>query len=79
MNKFIVQTINESGLTLADIARKMGITPQAVNNLTRTAEPRPSTLIKLLSALDWSMAEIEALPLGQVYELAAPPTANGGS
>lgn len=77
MNEFVIHTINESGLTLADVARKMNITPQAVNNLTRTAEPRPSTLIKLLLALDWSMAEIEALSLGEVYNLATPPAANG--
>ncbi len=72
MNEFVTSTINKSGMTISDVARKMDVTPQAVHNLIKTAEPRPSTLVKFLSAIGWSMADIAALPLSAVYELAAP-------
>jgi len=69
MNDFIERTIKENGLTKADVARRMGVTPQAVHSMIETAEVRPSTLAKFLLALDWNMADIEALSLGEIYDL----------
>ena len=71
MNEFIRYTIEKSGKTKADIARAMGVTPQAVGSLIATDEPRPSTLVKLLTALDWPLSDIELLSLGEVYEIDA--------
>ncbi|MGB4950263.1 MAG: helix-turn-helix transcriptional regulator, partial [Rhizobiaceae bacterium] len=75
MNKFVTNTIRESGLTFADVARKMGVTPQAVHNLATTNEPRPSTLAKFLLALGWNLSDIDALPLGEVYAIERSPAA----
>ena len=75
MNKFVTNTIRESGLTFADVARKMGVTPQAVHNLATTNEPRPSTLAKFLLALGWNISDIDALPLGEVYAIERSPAA----
>lgn len=69
MNNFIERTIKENGLTKADVARRMGVTPQAVHSIIETAEVRPSTLVRFLLALDWNMTDIESLSLGEVYDL----------
>jgi len=71
MNQFIQNEIEKSGKTKADVARLMNVTPQAVGSLIATDEPRPSTLVKLLTAMGWKLADIEALSLGEVYEIDA--------
>ena len=78
MNQFIHRTINESGLTFADVARKMGVTPQAVHNLADTDQPRFKTLVKLLTAIGWTQSAIESVTLGEVYGVSAAPHADNG-
>lgn len=52
-----LRTLN--ALTQEELANKAGLTPAAVARIERNeAEPRPSTLRKLASALDVKPAEI---------------------
>jgi transcriptional regulator with XRE-family HTH domain len=67
MNEFLTNAIKESGMTKADIARAMGVTPQAVGNLAHTPTPRPDTLVSLLKACGWELEAIKQLKLVDVY------------
>ena len=69
MNEFLTQAIEASGKTKADIARAMHVTPQAVQSILRN-EPKPATLAKILIACGWAAAEVAAIRLGDIYNLA---------
>lgn len=69
MNEFVTQAINKSGMTKADIARAMGVTPQAVGNLMNTPAPRPDTLVSLLLACGWELEAVKQLRLTDVYSI----------
>ena len=47
----IVRTMDESGLTRSEVARRMGITPGRVSNLFKQTDHKLSTLVKLARAV----------------------------
>ena len=83
MNEFLVSAIEQSGLTKADTARKLGVTAQAVNSVIKTRTPKPPTLAAVLFACGWNIEEIGDLTLLEVYgndlysKIPAPPHTTG--
>lgn len=70
-NQFLKQAIKQSNMTQADVARKMGVTAQAVSGIVSTSAPKPETAVKLLMAIGWPVEEIANVRLGDIYEIDA--------
>lgn len=56
-------------MTQANLARAMGVTPQAVNAYLRR-EPHPTTLAAILRALGYTEEQIQDVRLGEFYSIA---------
>lgn len=74
----IRQVADSSGLSLAEVARRMGRAPSYVTgNMARGSAPRVDTAAAMLAACGWSLA---AIPSGDVPPSAlviAPPDGDG--
>ena len=56
-------------MSQADLARAMGVTPQAVNAYLRR-EPHPTTLAAILRAIGYTEAQLQDVRLGEFYDIA---------
>lgn len=61
-------------MSQADLARAMGVTPQAVNAYFNR-QPHPTTLADILRALGYTEAQIQDVRLGEFYNIT--PEASG--
>lgn len=77
MSTFLKETISKSGMSQADIARAMNITPQALHSLINYPAPKPDSIAQTLRACGWSDDSIAALQFGEVYNLASATAQRG--
>ena len=65
----LLQLLNEKGITKADLARKLGVTPQVVGNYFNSDQIRPTTLASILRAIGWTPEQIADARLGDFYDV----------
>lgn len=62
-------------MSQADLARAMGVTPQAVNAYLRR-EPHPTTLAAILRALGYTEAQLQNVRLVEFYDITPDTSGN---
>lgn len=64
-------TAARHGWSLAEVARRMGVSPQTLQDILQRGRPRPETAERLAAALDMSvddlLAEVKAAEYGAVF------------
>lgn len=64
----LLTEVNKRGMTLADVARAMDVTPQRVGAIVNSrSTPRPGTLARFLRAIGWEDEAIANAPMYLFY------------
>jgi len=68
----LTQIVTDSQMTRSDIARRLGITPQAVGQIVNAqdAPPKVATLAGILLAIGWTREQVADIRIGDFYDLA---------
>lgn len=65
---YIQHKLAEMGITQSELARRLGVSRQAVSGML--AKPiKPETLFNILRAIGITAEEIAAIPIGDLYEV----------